>query len=141
MSFRAPRRVCFDGNEGMIRPGLHPPLPAVRINNNLLLWSSVSDPSRDRVDSFPATLGCRRNPGELDGWAGAAFLGMASLRCKVKASNPIRVSAHDSFFGDTLVTHRAVPRPALFPASMLDLGILNPTKEPGRKKSPLAATN
>src|SRR6266478_2578329 len=32
MSFSAPRRVCFDGNEGMIRPGLHPPLPAVRIN-------------------------------------------------------------------------------------------------------------
>jgi hypothetical protein len=28
----------------------------VRINNNLLLWSSVSDPSIDRIHSFPATL-------------------------------------------------------------------------------------
>ena len=58
----------------------------MRINNNLPLWSSVSDPSRDRVDSFPATLDCRGNPGELDGWA-VAFLGMASLRCKAKAPN------------------------------------------------------
>src|SRR5258708_25242553 len=87
MSFRAPRRVCSDGHEGMIRPGLHPPLPAVRINNNLLLWSSVSDPSRDRVDSFSSTLRRRRNMGELDGWAGAAFLRMASLRCEAKDHN------------------------------------------------------
>ena len=87
MSFRAPRRVCSDGNEGMIRPGLRPPLPAVRINNNLLLWSSVSDPSRDRVDSFSSTLRRRRNLGELNGWAGAAFLRMASLRCEAKDPN------------------------------------------------------
>src|SRR5580692_7561680 len=86
MSFRAPRRVCSYGNE-VIRPGLHPPLPAVRINNNLLLWPSVSDPSRDRVDSFSSTLRRRRNVGELDGWAGAAFLRMASLRCKAKDHN------------------------------------------------------
>jgi hypothetical protein len=84
MSFRAPRRICCDGNEGMIRPGLHPPWPAVRINNNLLLWSSVSDPPRDRVHSFSSTLRRRRNMGELNGWAGAAFLGMASLRCEAK---------------------------------------------------------
>src|ERR1700693_2471504 len=56
MSFRAPRRICFDGNEGMIRPGLHPPWPALRINNNLLLWSSASYPPRDGVDSFASTL-------------------------------------------------------------------------------------
>src|SRR3954465_11270614 len=73
MSFRAPRRICFDGNEGMIRPGLYPPGPAVRINNNLLLWSSVSYSSRDCVDSFAATLGCRRNFGEGDGWCFLEF--------------------------------------------------------------------
>ena len=71
----------------MIRPGLHPPLPAVRINDNLLLWSNVSDPSRDRVDSFSSTLRRRRNMGELDGWAGAAFLRMASLCCEAKDHN------------------------------------------------------
>src|SRR6201987_1198760 len=87
MSFRAPRRVRSDGNEGMIRPGLHPPLPAVHINNNLLLWSSVSDPSRDRVDSFSPTLRRRWNMAELDGRAGAAFLRMASLACKAKTQN------------------------------------------------------
>src|ERR1700693_3040626 len=87
MSFRAPRRICFDGNEGMIRPGLHPPWSAVRINNNLLLWSSVFYPPRDRVDSFSSTLRRRRNMGELDGWAGAAFLRMASLRCEAKDHN------------------------------------------------------
>jgi len=57
------------------------------MNNNLLLWSSVSDPSRDRISSFPATLGCRRNPDELDGWAGAAFLGIASLPYKIETQN------------------------------------------------------
>jgi hypothetical protein len=61
--------------------------------------------------------------------------------CAAKPRPPIGASAHASFFGETLVTHRAVPRPALFLASTLDLGILNPTKEPGRKESPLAATN
>jgi hypothetical protein len=60
--------------------------------------------------------------------------------CAAKPRPLIRVSAHASFFGETLVMHRAVPRP-LFLASMLDLGILNPTKEPGRKESPLAAAN
>jgi hypothetical protein len=39
----------------MIRPVLYRPRPAVRINNNLLLWSSISHPSRDRVDSFSST--------------------------------------------------------------------------------------
>jgi len=32
-------------------------------------------------------MGCRRNPGELDGWAGAAFLGMASLTHKVESQS------------------------------------------------------
>src|SRR6202008_4165353 len=80
MSFRAPRRVCSDGNEGMLRPGLHPPLPAVRINNNLLLWSSVPDPPRDRVDSFSSTLRCRRNMGELDGRSGIVFMRLATIQ-------------------------------------------------------------
>src|SRR5271163_3933657 len=87
MSFCAPRRICFDGNEGMFRPGLHPPWPAVRINNDLLIWSSVSDPSRDSVDSFSSALRRRRNMGELDGWAGAAFLRMASLTRKVETQS------------------------------------------------------
>src|SRR5271167_4224007 len=80
MSFRAPRRVCFDGNEGMIRPGLHPPRPAVRINNNLLLWSSVSYPSRDGVDSFSSTLRRRRNMGELDRRSGIGFMRLATVQ-------------------------------------------------------------
>src|ERR1700719_4617128 len=87
MSFRAPRRICFDGDEGMLRPRLHPPRPAVRINNNLLLWSSICYPPRDCVDSFSSTLRGRRNMGELDGWAGAAFLGMASLTRKVESQS------------------------------------------------------
>src|ERR1700723_2303932 len=78
MSLRAPRRVCFDGNEGMIREGLHPPRPAVRINNNLLLWSSVSYPSRDRVDSFLSTLRRWRNMGELDRRSGIGFMRLAT---------------------------------------------------------------
>src|SRR6266849_2229427 len=80
MSFRAPRRVCFDGNEGMIRPRLHPPPPAVRINNKLLLWSSVSYPSRDRVDSFSSTLRRRRNMGELDRRSGIGFMRLAPVQ-------------------------------------------------------------
>src|ERR1700686_1714921 len=80
MSFRAPCRVCSDGNEGMIRPGLHPPLPAVRINDNLLLWSSVSDLSRDRVDSFSSTLRRRRNMGELDRRSGIDFMRLATVQ-------------------------------------------------------------
>jgi len=51
------------------------------------------------------------------------------------------MSAHASFLGETLATYRAVPRPTLCLESMLDLGILNPTKGLGRKESPLAATN
>jgi len=56
--------------------------------------------------------------------------------CAAKPRPRIRMSAHASFFGETLATHRAVARPALFLASMLDLGILNPTKEPGKNESP-----
>src|SRR5258708_27903820 len=80
MSFCAPSPFCFDENEGMIRPGLHPPLPAVRINNNLLLWSSVSDPSRDRVDSFSPTLRRRRNMGELARRYGIGFIRLATVQ-------------------------------------------------------------
>src|SRR5277367_6754613 len=80
MSFGAPRRVCFDGNERMIRPGLHPPLPAVRIDNKLLLWSSVSDPSRDRVDSFSSTLRRWWNMGELDRRCGTGFMRLATVQ-------------------------------------------------------------
>jgi hypothetical protein len=61
--------------------------------------------------------------------------------CAAKPRPPIRVSAQASFLGEKRATHRAVPRPALFLASNLDLGILNPTKELGREESPLAATN
>src|SRR5271169_783732 len=113
MGFRAPPRVCFDGNEGILRPGLHPPLPAVRINNNLLLWSSVSDPSRDHVDSFSSTLRRRRNMGELDGWAGAAFLRMASLRCEPKDPNkderPCQLLRCNTGHGSLIATSRVVP--------------------------------
>src|SRR5271169_2140026 len=62
------------------RPGLYPPSPAVRTNNNLLLWSSVSDPSRDRVDSFSSTLRHRRNMGELDRRCGIAFIRLAAVQ-------------------------------------------------------------
>ncbi len=48
------------------RLGLHPPFSVVRINNNLLICSSVSYPSRNRVDSFSSTLRRRREMGELD---------------------------------------------------------------------------
>src|SRR6476660_4050759 len=72
---------------------------------------------------------------------GPALLFWEWHRCAAKPRPPIRMSAHASFLGETLATHRAVPRPALFLESMLDLGILNPTKELGRKESPLAATN
>src|SRR4029077_18567858 len=51
------------------------------------LWPSVSDPSRDHVDCFSSTLRHRRNMCELDGWAGAAFLRIASLSCKVETQN------------------------------------------------------
>jgi hypothetical protein len=63
----------------MFRPGLYPPLAAVRINNNLLSWSSVSDPSRDCVDSFSPSLRSWRNVCEFDGWNGTVFLGAASV--------------------------------------------------------------
>src|SRR5216684_2948770 len=62
------------------RPGLNPPLPAVRINNNLLIWSSVSYPSRNRVDSFSSTLRRRRNIGELDRRSGIGFMPLATVQ-------------------------------------------------------------
>jgi hypothetical protein len=129
VSFRAPGRVCSDGSKRAIRPGLHP-RPTLGVVDDLLSWVSVSDAPGDRVGPLPASLCGRRDLGELDGWSGAA-----------KPRPPVRMSAHASFFGETLATHRAVPRPALFLARMLDLGILDLTNELGRKESPLAATN
>src|ERR1700722_6139522 len=79
MSFRAPRRVCLNGNEGMIRLGLYPPRPAVRINNNLPLWSSVSYSSRDRIDSFSSPLRRRRDMSELDRRSGSRFMRLATV--------------------------------------------------------------
>jgi hypothetical protein len=82
------------------------------INNNLLLWSSVSDPPRDRVDSF-SSLRRRRNMRELSGWAGAAFLGMASLRCKAKAPNkgerPCQLFRRNACHASRGASSRAVP--------------------------------
>jgi hypothetical protein len=57
-----------------------PTLPAVRINNNLLIWSSVSDPSRNRFDSFSSTLRRRRNMGELDRRSGIGFMRLATVQ-------------------------------------------------------------
>src|SRR5229473_2854174 len=62
------------------RPGLHPTLPTVRINNNLLIWSSVSYPSRNRVDSFSSTLRRRRNMSELDRRSGIGFMRLATVQ-------------------------------------------------------------
>src|SRR5258708_40166202 len=64
----------------MIGLGLPPPLPAVRVNNNLLPCSSVSDPSRDRVDSFSPTLRRRRNMGEFDRRRGIGFMRLAAAQ-------------------------------------------------------------
>src|SRR5271170_586844 len=80
MSFRAPGRVCFDGNERMITPGLHPPWPAVRIDYNLLARSSTRDPAGNRVDSFSSTLCRRRNMGELDRRCGIRFMRLATVQ-------------------------------------------------------------
>ncbi len=79
MSFGAPRRVCFDGAEGMIRPGLHPPRPAVRINHNLLPRSSARNSAGDRVNSFSSALRRRRNMGELYQRSGINFMRLAAV--------------------------------------------------------------
>jgi len=50
------------------------------MDNNLLLWSSVSDPSRDRVDSFSSTLRHRWNMGELDRGSGIGFMRLATVQ-------------------------------------------------------------
>jgi hypothetical protein len=55
-------------------------LLAVRINNNLLIWSSVSYPSRNRVDSFSSTLCRRREMGELDRRSGIGFMRLATVQ-------------------------------------------------------------
>ena len=115
------------------RPGLHPPWPAERINNNLLLWSSVSDPSRDRVDSFSSTLRRRRDMGELDGWASAAFLRMASLRCEAKDPNkdelPCQLFRRNTGHASRIAMSRVVPcehvRPKLSALMIPSLGTLN----------------
>src|ERR1700746_1044236 len=55
VSFCAPGRVCSDGNKRAIRPGLHPPRPTVRVDNDLLSWVSVCDAPGDRVGPVPAS--------------------------------------------------------------------------------------
>ena len=82
MGFRAPLRVRFDGNERMLRPGLYPPLPAVRINNNLLPRVSVSDTPCDRIDPLSAALRCGGNLRELNGGVGAGFPRLTTLKCE-----------------------------------------------------------
>src|SRR5258708_6208914 len=77
------------------RPGLHPPLPAVRINNNLLVWSSVSYPSRDRVDPFSSTLRRRRNMGELDRRSGIGFMRLETVQRN--AENPQQRSLQENW--------------------------------------------
>ncbi len=77
----------------------------------------------------------------MNSMGGPALLSWEWHPCAAKPRPPIGMLAHASFFGETLAAHRGVPHLVLFFASMLDLGILSPTKEPGRKKRPLAATN
>jgi hypothetical protein len=64
----------------MVRGWLHPPLPGVRVYDNFLVWSSVPDPSRDRVYSFWPTLRRRRNVGELDRRSGIGFIRMTTVQ-------------------------------------------------------------
>src|SRR5258708_39109180 len=68
----------------MIGLGLHPPLPAVRVNNNLRPCSSVSDPSRDRVDSFSPTLRRRWNMGEFERRRRIGFMRLATAQRKAE---------------------------------------------------------
>ncbi len=95
------------------RPGLHPPRPTMRIDNDLLSRASVSDAPGNLVDSSWSTLRHRRDMGELDGWAGAAFLRMASLRCKTKAPNederPCQLSRQNACHASRSASSRVVP--------------------------------
>jgi hypothetical protein len=59
----------------------------MRMDNNLLPRASILDEPGDRVGPLPATPCGRRYFGELDDWPGAAFLGMASLTCKVETQS------------------------------------------------------
>jgi hypothetical protein len=52
----------------------------VRTNNNLLIWSSVSYPSRNRVDSFSSTLRRQQEMGELDRRSGIGFMRLATVQ-------------------------------------------------------------
>jgi|KBSSwiStaDraftv2_1062776.scaffolds.fasta_scaffold109874_3 hypothetical protein len=109
----------------MLRPGLHPPRPTMRIDDDSLSRPSVSDAPGDLVSSLPATLCGWKDPGELDGGAGTSFLGVATMNCKT--GDQMRASA--KFFGARLATHRAVPREYLL-ASMSDpklLGLMIPS--------------
>jgi hypothetical protein len=56
----------------------------VRINNNLLIWSSLSYPSRNRADSFSSTLRRRREIGELDRRSGIGFMRLAAVQRNAK---------------------------------------------------------
>jgi hypothetical protein len=55
-------------------------MPAMRINNNLLIWSSASYPSRNRVDAFSSTLCRRREMRELDRRSGIGFMRLATVQ-------------------------------------------------------------
>src|SRR6266851_1628913 len=67
----------MNGSERPVRPGLHPPRPAVRINNDLLSGPRISDAARDSVDSLATTLCRRRDLGELDRWCTVSLARLA----------------------------------------------------------------
>jgi hypothetical protein len=50
----------------MIGEGLDPPRPASRIDNDLLSWLRIFDPTCNRVDALTPTLCRRRNLAELN---------------------------------------------------------------------------
>jgi hypothetical protein len=104
----------------MIRLGLHPPRPAVRINNNLLLWSSVSYSSRDRIDSFSSPLRRRRNMSELDRRSGSGFMRLATVQHNAENQQQRSLQEHRDQQSQSHVTHYRPPdakgerRPAAF---------------------------
>ena len=108
----------------MLRPALHSPLPALRVNNNLPLWSSVSDPSSDRVDlSRPPCAASGIWVNSMDGPA-LLFWECHPWPAKLRLRVPkIRISVRASFFGAMLTARPAVPRGCLL-ASMSDPKLL-----------------
>ena len=79
----------------MLRPGLYPPLPGMRINNNLLPGTSVSDTSGDRIDPLSAAL-CRGwNLRKLDGRVDAGFPRLATLESESTTQDQSRYQLRD----------------------------------------------